>query len=57
MVKGTVPLVGVTVNVAVAPYRFRIQDLINPKLDLSNLTGFENLSGLVSGFIKSAFLN
>jgi len=34
----------------------RIQDLINPKLDLSNLTGFENLSGLVSGFIKSLLL-
>jgi len=25
----------------------RSQDLINPKLELSNLTGFENLSGLV----------
>ena len=31
--------------------KVRIQDLINPKFDLSNL------SGLVSGFIKSAFLN
>ena len=35
----------------------RIQDLINSKLELSNLTGFQNLSGLVSDFIKSAFLN
>jgi len=35
----------------------RIQDLINPKLELSNLTGFQNLSGLVSAFIKSAFLS
>ena len=34
----------------------RSQDLINPKLELSNLTGFQNLSGLVSYFIKSAFL-
>jgi len=31
--------------------------LINPKLDLLNLTGFQNLSGLVSDFIKFAFLN